>query len=182
MTKTATFALMEQKTLSQISVTRMPTKSAYESGEEINYAGAVITATYSDNSTANVTNKCTFSPADGTVFNPSYSGTEVSYTEDGITKTVTLTLQEKAAMLESISISAMPVNVVYANGDSIDYSGIAITAIYSDNTTADVTNACVFNPAGGSAFDYDNYTVTTISYTENGVTKTTALRLTKEGG
>ena len=180
-TKTATFALMEQKTLSQISVTRMPTKSAYEAGEEINYAGAVITATYSDNSTANVTNKCTFSPADGTVFNPSYSGTEVSYTEDGITKTVTLTLQEKAAMLESISISAMPVNVVYANGDSIDYSGIAITAIYSDNTTADVTNACVFNPAGGSAFDYDNYTVTTISYTENGVTKTTALRLTKEG-
>ena len=48
-------------TLETIAVTTQPTKTEYEIGEQLDTAGLVVTATYSDQSTADVTSQCTFS-------------------------------------------------------------------------------------------------------------------------
>lgn len=48
-----------------LTVTTPPTKASYEQGEALDLTGIVVTATYADNTTANVTSGCTFSPADG---------------------------------------------------------------------------------------------------------------------
>lgn len=48
-------------TLESIAVTTQPTKTEYQIGEQLNTAGLVVTATYSDQSTADVTSQCTFS-------------------------------------------------------------------------------------------------------------------------
>lgn len=54
-----------QKTLSSIAVTAQPTKTTYTVGDALDLTGCVVTATYSDNSTENVTSSCTFAPANG---------------------------------------------------------------------------------------------------------------------
>ena len=53
------------KLLSSIAVTTQPTKTEYTVGDALDLTGCVVTATYSDNTTANVTSSCTFSPANG---------------------------------------------------------------------------------------------------------------------
>ena len=50
-----------------IEVTSPPTKTTYNAGENLNLTGIVVTATFSDGSTKDITSECTFSPASGTV-------------------------------------------------------------------------------------------------------------------
>jgi hypothetical protein len=52
-------------TLTSMAVTTMPSKTIYDQGETLNLAGLVITGTYDDSSTADVTSQCTFAPANG---------------------------------------------------------------------------------------------------------------------
>ena len=52
--------------LSSIAVTTMPTKTSYSQNENLDLTGIVITATFEDVVTADITNACTFDPADGT--------------------------------------------------------------------------------------------------------------------
>ena len=54
--------------LSKIEITTNPAKMTYHTGETMNYAGMIITATYDDESTADVTNRCVFTPATGENF------------------------------------------------------------------------------------------------------------------
>ena len=51
------------KVLQRIAVTTEPTKTVYTAGESFDPAGMVVTAYYSDSSTANVTSQCQFSPS-----------------------------------------------------------------------------------------------------------------------
>lgn len=52
--------------LSSIAVTTMPTKTSYEQNENLDLTGIVVTATFEDGITAEVTNVCSFNPSDGT--------------------------------------------------------------------------------------------------------------------
>jgi len=70
--------------LSSISLTG-PTKTTYNSGEPLNLAGLVVTARYSNNTTAIVNNYTTY-PASGTPITAATTVT-VSYTEGGVTRT-----------------------------------------------------------------------------------------------
>jgi hypothetical protein len=68
--------------LSGIDITP-PTKTSYHVGEVIDYAGATVTARYSDGSTENVTSSAVFSPVAGTEITEGMTGTvsvSVSYT------------------------------------------------------------------------------------------------------
>ena len=69
---------MQDVYLSEITVTP-PSKATYQSGETIDYSGAVVTATYSDGSTEIVTSSAIFSPAAGTTIT-SDTTVSVSYT------------------------------------------------------------------------------------------------------
>ena len=52
--------------LSSIAVTTMPTKTTYTENENLDLTGIVVTATFEDGVTSDVTGLCSFSPADGT--------------------------------------------------------------------------------------------------------------------
>lgn len=78
----------EEKTLSSISATK--TKTSYEVGETFSNADVVVTAHYSDSTSANVTLSATIGTVD-----TSTSGDKtlnISYSEDGVTKTTTITI------------------------------------------------------------------------------------------
>ena len=85
--KTATITVNAAKTLSSIAITTAPTKIVYIEGECFDPTDMVVTATYNDASTANVTASCTFTPSTTTALTTSDVTVLVSYTENAVNKT-----------------------------------------------------------------------------------------------
>ena len=73
------------RTLTNLSITTAPTKTEYDDGEFFDKTGMVITATYSDGSTKNVTNSCTF---DKTTLEESDTSVTATYTYKGSSMSV----------------------------------------------------------------------------------------------
>ena len=92
-TETATQNITVTKVVSKIEVTAPPAKTSYIKGETISVAGMAVKATYSDNSTADVTSSCTYSPTTAT---EGTTALTIYYAYDGTTKTtvqpITVTL------------------------------------------------------------------------------------------
>lgn len=74
-----------QTTLSSIAITKTPIRNTYGEGESFDKAGMVITATYSDGTTKQITNY-TISPEGA--LKTTDTKVVISYTENGVTKTV----------------------------------------------------------------------------------------------
>ena len=64
-----------------IAVTTQPNKKSYYIGEAFDPAGMVVTATFADDTTENVTDDCTFSPA---TISKDTTAITVSYQRGGI--------------------------------------------------------------------------------------------------
>lgn len=78
------------KTLSSIAVTTAPTKTTYSEGDSFDPTGMVVTATFSDSSTTDVTSSCTFTPDPLTT-----DTTDVTISYGGKTTTQAVTVNEK---------------------------------------------------------------------------------------
>lgn len=76
-------------TLESIAVTTPPTKTAYTAGETFAPAGMVVTATYSDGTTAAVTG---YTTAPTEPLTASDTTVTVSYSEDAVTVTATVSV------------------------------------------------------------------------------------------
>ena len=157
------------KDLSSITITTPPTKTAYKAGESLDLTGMVVTATYSDATSVDVTNRCTTSPASGDVLTTSDTTITVSYTEGSLTKTATQAIAVKE--VASIAITNPPTQTTYNAGDALDLTGIEVTATYTDGSTADVTSLCTYNPLDGAILTTSNTSVTA-TFLESGLTKT----------
>ena len=162
--------------LSSIEITTPPTKVEYSEGETLDLTGIVVTATYSDGSEVDVTENCTFSPANGDTLTTSDTEVTASFTDDEVTETDEVDITVSAVVLSSIAFTSLP-TLTYAVGDSLDLSGVEITATYSNGNTSDVTEGCSFTPPDGTSLTTEN-TRLTASYTEDGVTKTSWKTLT----
>lgn len=77
-------------TLSKIAVKTMPTKTSYSLGDSFNQTGLTLTATYSDDSTKTVSSGFTCSGFSSTT--EGMKTITVSYTENGVNATTTLTV------------------------------------------------------------------------------------------
>ena len=124
--------------LSSISVTKAPDKIRYLAGDSFDKTGMVVTATYSDSSTSNVTDSCVFSPE---TIAANTTAISISYTEKGVEKTT------------SQSITVVTVSSVVLNGDletktytldeNWDVTGLYLTITYSNNDTEDINLSAV---------------------------------------
>lgn len=161
-----------------IEITSPPTKTTYNAGENLNLSGIAVTATFSDGSTQDVTSECTFTPSSGTVVYENTTKITANWTwENTITYTTNQSITVKR-VLTGIAITTAPTKTTYYKGDSLDLTGMAVTATFSSGATEAVTSGCSFSPASGSALSsYGTVTITT-SYTENGVTKTATTSVT----
>jgi hypothetical protein len=93
-------------------------------------------------------------------------------------KDVTVTAEfEDKPVLESISITEEPAKTAYTVGEILDLSGLEVTAHYSDGTDAPVAEYTT-EPAEGSTLDTEGTVTVTVSYTEEGVTKTADFSVT----
>ena len=131
-----TLTVPEPVVLDSISVTP-PTKTEYNVGDSLDTAGMVVTATYSDESTKDVTADAALSG-----FDSSAAGevtVTVSYTEGDVTKTATFTVTiiEPIVTTYTISVSADPAEggTVSGGGTYNENASVTVTATANDNYT-----------------------------------------------
>ncbi|MBR0034387.1 MAG: bacterial Ig-like domain-containing protein, partial [Synergistaceae bacterium] len=162
-------------TLVSLSATN-PTKTEYTTGETIDYSGMVVTAEFSDGTTEDVTDSCSITPRAGKAFNPSTDTfIHIEYAAGEAMRSTEINFG--VATLESITITANPTKMHYISGETINYSGLAVTASYANGNSWSVTSSCNITPRAGKAFDPSTDTNVTISYTDNGITQTASLTL-----
>lgn len=155
-----------------IEITSAPTKTTYNAGENIDLTGIVVTATFSDGSAKEVTSECTFSPASGTVIYEDAVKITANWTwEDTITYSAVQSITVKR-VLTGLSITTQPTKTSYYKGDTLDLTGMVVTATFSSGASEDVTSGCSFSPVAGSALSSYGTVTVTVTYAENGVTKT----------
>lgn len=154
---------------SGIAVTTQPGKKTYYIGEAFDPAGMVVTATFADDTTENVTGDCTFSPA--TIAKDTTAIT-VNYQRAGIRKTASVAVTVR--VLASIEISNPPTKTAYKYGEVFSPAGMAVTARYTDGQSRTVTGY-TYSPTGTLKL---SDTTITVSYTEGDVTKTATQAIT----
>lgn len=169
-TVTAKQAITVIHRLDSISVTTNPSKMSYEYGDTFNTSGMVVTANYSDGTSAAVSGY-TYSP---TALNTIGTQTvTVTYTERGITKTTSVSIT-----VERKTISATP-----TQSGSLTYSGSAQSPSWSGYDAAKMTLGGV--TSGTNAGSYNATFTPTANYRwSDGTTtaKTVAWSITKAAG
>lgn len=155
--------------LVSIAVSTPPTKVIYKAGEYFDPSGMVVTATFDNGTTKNVSGY-TYSPT--RTLQQGDSVITISYTKKGITKTTTQNIT--VVYLTSIAITNPPTYTSYYDDEIFNTAGMEVTAYYSNSTSAVITTYSV-SPSG--ALPYGTTSVT-ISYSEGGITKTTTQDVT----
>ena len=91
------------KTLVKIEVTSSPTTVEYTEGDALDLTGLVVTATFSDGSTEDVTSQCIMSPAAGTVLATTDTNVNISYTYKEVTKVTSQIIIVESAVITYLS-------------------------------------------------------------------------------
>ena len=167
-------------TVSSIAVKTAPTKLTYTAGDGFAPAGLVITVTYSDSSTADVSysddpDSFDFDPAD----NLQTSDTSVTISYGGKTCTQAITVNASKT-LSSITINTDNVTKSFYVDDTFEHDNLVVTAHFSDSSSDVVSSsATVTTPDMSTAGEK----TVTVSYTYGGTTKTAQYTITViEGG
>uniref|UniRef100_A0AAU8B8V3 Ig-like domain protein n=1 Tax=Dulem virus 34 TaxID=3145752 RepID=A0AAU8B8V3_9CAUD len=155
--------------LDGVAITSEPTKTTYDVGEAFDTAGLVVTATYADGTTEDVTDDCTISP---TTMEAATTAVVITYRRADLTATTSIAVTVR--QMSGISVATPPTKTAYYIGETFEAAGMAIQATMSDGTTKIVTG-WTYTPTGALTA---TSTAVTISYTENGVTKTCTQAIT----
>lgn len=124
--------LTDAAKLSSIAVTTAPTKTSYVAGQTFDSAGMVVTATYDDGSTADITGY-TYVPTGALAT----TDTKVTVSYKGKSANQTITVVARAAA--SIAITTPPTKTAYTAGETFDATGMVVTATFNDESTEAVT-------------------------------------------
>lgn len=149
-----------------IRVTTPPTKTSYVAGDALDLSGIVVSLVGSNGSLIDVTAACAFSPVDGAILSTSDSSISITYhyDKDNVDFTTSQAISVIALEAVSISVTTPPIKTSYLVGDSLDLTGIVVTATFNNGTTSDVTLGCTFSPADGSTLSSNTITAVNITY------------------
>ena len=164
----------------QIYVATAPTKKTYKAGEAVDLSGMVIKAKFSDGTEQAITSECTFSPASGTVIYENTTKIDISWKWSKMDELPAYTASQPITVqrvLSSIAITTQPTKKTYEQGDALNLLGMVVKATYTSGATANVTG-WTSSPANGATLSTLGSQTVTVSYTENGITKTATLTVT----
>ena len=167
-------------TVSGITITP-PTKTTYNHGDSLDLAGGEINLTYEDGTSGTLDiSKATMTESDGSPLNmsPASYGKEqkvdktlkIEYSKDGQTGTVNypITIIND---IKSIAVHDPATKTIYNIGDTLDVTGLSISVTRATGTPKVVTVTPDMVTGFDSSKENTNLSLT-ISYTENGITKT----------
>lgn len=152
--------------VTDLQLTAKPTKVSYVLGETFSLAGASLTATYEDNTTATVAlddEHVTVSKPDMNVIGPqtvtiTYGGREVEFTinVDFVTA--------PTATVSAIEINKLPDLVVYEEGETFSAAGGILEVTYSDNTKVLVSMSAQGVTFSGNSIATEGEKQVTVTY------------------
>ena len=150
-------------------------KKDYLHGDALDLTGLVVNVNY-DNGSNTQTTDYTTNPADGTALN-TVGVVKVTVSYLTFTADFNITVSAK---LTGIVINTDNVKKEYEQGEALDLTGLVVTAQYSDNTTANVTDYTT-NPANGTVFNEIKEETITVSYNNfNETFKVNVVKATKK--
>ena len=147
-------------TLTGISLNTDSVKKEYNYGETLNLAGLVVNASYSNNTTTQVTGYTT-NPANGSELK-TVGENDIVVTYQSFTASFKITVSK---VLTGIELNAETVKKEYAYNENLDLTGLVVTAKYNDNSSAAVTDYTT-NPANGAALTNLGENTVTVTYNE----------------
>ena len=152
--KTATFTVnVQDVTLSGIAIASNPTKTSYYVGDTLDTTGLKLTATYNNGTTQTITSGFTCTPtalstAGAQTVTVNYGG-----------KTATFTVNVQDVTLSGIAIASNPTKTSYYVGDTLDTTGLKLTATYSNGTTQTITGGFTCTPTALTSAGVQTVTV-----------------------
>ena len=159
-------------TLTGISLNTNNVKKEYNYGEKLTLAGLVVTASYSNNTTEQVTSGYTTNPAENTELK-TLGENDVVVTYQSFTASFKITVSK---LLTGIELDTTNVKKEYGYNETLDLTGLVVTAKYNDNSSAAVEDYTT-NPAKGTALT--NLGENTITVTYNGKTDSFKVNVSK---
>lgn len=159
--------------MESLTIATPPNKTVYKSGETFDPTGMVVVANYGEGLMANVTGY-TVSPS---VLTDEVSEVVITYTEGRITKTATVAVTVEKVLV-SIAITTQPTKTVYQYQESLDPTGMVVTATFSDGGMADVQDYITYPTTNFSTLGRQ---VMKLEFTYEGVTKSVDLAVTVQG-
>ena len=123
-----------------ISVATKPSKTSYFVGDTLNTSGLTLTATYNNGAKKTITSGFTCTPT-----KLSTAGTQkitVQYGGKSTSFNVTVT----AVQLTSISVATKPTKTSYFVGDTLNTSGLTLTASYNNGSIKTVSSGFTCTP------------------------------------
>ena len=159
-------------TLTGISLNTNNVKKEYNYGEKLTLAGLVVTASYSNNTTEQVTSGYTTNPAENTELK-TLGENDVVVTYQSFTASFKITVSK---LLTGIELNTENVKKEYGYNETLDLTGLVVTAKYNDNSSATVEDYTT-NPAKGTALT--NLGENTITVTYNGKTDSFKVNVSK---
>ena len=152
--KTATFTVnVQDVTLSGIAIASSPSKTSYYVGDTLDTTGLKLTATYNNGTTQTITSGFTCTPtalstAGAQTITVNYGG-----------KTATFTVNVQDVTLSGIAIASSPSKTSYYVGDTLDTTGLKLTATYNNGTTQTITSGFTCTPTALSTAGVQTVTV-----------------------
>ena len=190
-TFTTTLGIKLDNNVAKITITP-PTKAEYNHGDKIDLTGGKITVTYTDGTTKEEPiTSAVITEKDGGALNMSPSISEYG-ADNKVSKVLTLKYTAKNGVtgttsypititntIQSIAIDTLPSKTKYNVNDTLDVTGgkLKITRATGKAETIDITKDMV---SGFDSSKENTKLPLTISYTENGVTKTTTYTVSVE--
>ncbi|MCD8215307.1 MAG: bacterial Ig-like domain-containing protein, partial [Clostridiales bacterium] len=126
------------KEITKIEVTTAPSKTEYVQGEVFNPTDMIISATYSDGTTANLASSEYSYSAEALT---TLGSIDFEISAANCTATTPITVIEKE--ISSISVIQYPDKVSYYDGQSFDGSGMVVQASYNDGSSAVISDYTV---------------------------------------
>ena len=180
--KTTTFNITIKNGVKNINITA-PTKTEYEHGDTLDFTGGKIEVKYADSTTSNVqiTNAMVTDNATGTAVNMSPAAAEytnnkltktlkIEYTEDGVTETAYYTITIKNP-IDQITIVTSPKTQYNLNDSTTGVGGtLKITRKAGNTETVNIQDSMV---SGLTTSVAGTGKTATVTYTDDGITKTT---------
>lgn len=133
--------------LTGITLNTANVKKEYNYGDALDLTGLVVTAKYSDNTTANVTDYTT-DPVNGSALR-NFGVKEVTVTYQGFSEKFNVTVN---ATIMNIALNTNNVKKEYKAGETLDLTGLVVNANYNDNSRKTVTDYTT-NPVNGTVLE-----------------------------
>ena len=131
------------KSVSSVSIKKLPTKQVYTVGEVFNQSGMILKVTYNDGTAEEITKGFSYSPS--TLATVGQQKIIVNY--QGKTTGFYVTVN-KAKTVAGVTIAKKPAKLTYTVGETFSSAGMKLKITYADNTTSEITGGFTCTPSG----------------------------------